>query len=544
MLALETLLKQTIGQTMLAAAARWGDKEAYLVDGTHLSYRQVEQQSAEVARAFLASGIAKGDRVGVWMAGHAEWMPLYFGLARIGAVLVTLNTRFKPEELLHGITNSDASVLVFKREKTESGKDYGDLLNETLPDLAKGTGDAPLKLAGAPALRTVIDVAGSGMKGTLAWKDFLARASQVSPAQLQAAEAKVSNADDAIISYTSGTTSMPKGALLYHQGILRGAWETNGWLLLGEDDSLFSIQPYYHSGGSVPQMLMPMITGGRILTQAYFNATRALDMMESEKATALIGHQPHFIEYMNHPTFPHRKFAIKHMLVIAGPEIFHMVREKFGVDGLVSGYGMTETHMLGTASSILDDPIEVRFNTNGRPVQGCKVEIRDPEGQVLGPDEEGEIYIRTDFLMRGYLGQPEATAEALIGDNWYRTGDKGLIRKDGNLVLLGRVRDMIRVGGENLSGAEVEVVLLGHPAIKQAAAVAKPDPRMGEVVVAFVELKHDQSATEEELIAYCKSKLAGYKVPREFYFINEWPLSGSGKLQKRLLVIPDRPAKS
>ena len=192
--------------------------------------------------------------------------------------------------------------------------------------------------------------------------------------------------------------------------------------------------------------------------------------------------------------------------------------------------------MYGTASSLLNDPIEVRFNTNGRPNAGVKVEIRDPEsGALLGPEESGEIYLHTPYPMLGYLDEAEMTADVLSPDGWYRTGDRGIIRKDGNLCLLGRVREMIRVGGENLAAAEVEPRLLEHPSVGLAAAVAAPDPRLGEIVVAFVELKAGASTDAGEIIAHCAKKLANFKVPRAVHFVTEWPMTGSGKVQRLLL---------
>jgi acyl-CoA synthetase (AMP-forming)/AMP-acid ligase II len=296
------------------------------------------------------------------------------------------------------------------------------------------------------------------------------------------------------------------------------------------------MQPYYHSGGAIGGMLPPVVTGCRLVNQPYFDPGDALDAMESEHVTFTVAHQPHFVEYMNHPTFSQRRLSLERAIVLAPPEIFWQVREKFGIDALVSSYSATETHIYGCGTS-LDDPLEVRFNTNGRPRDGVELEIRDPDdGTLLGTEEPGEIYLRVPYPMLGYIGDPRLTTDVLAPDGWYRTGDKGVLRKDGNMRLLGRVRDMIRVGGENLSGAEVEAVLLVHPAVKQAAAVAAPDSRLGEIVVAFIELKSGAGATSAELTEYCRAKLANFKVPREIHFISEWPMTGSGKVQRNLLL--------
>ena len=305
---------------------------------------------------------------------------------------------------------------------------------------------------------------------------------------------------------------------------------------LSERDTFFTLQPMYHSGGALGVTLRPVVSGCRVVTQAYFEPGAALDAMERERATVLSGHQPHYVEYMNHPTLPERTLALERALIIGPPEMFWMVSEKMGIHGLISAYGMTETNLVGTANA-LDDPREVRYNTVGRPVASAELEIRDPDDlTVLGREEEGEIFLRVPYPMLGYFDEPEQTAEVLDADGWYRTGDRGVIRADGNLCLLGRVRDMIRVGGENLSGAEVEAVLMQHPVVKQAAAVAAPDPRLGEVVVAFVETKPGSAASADELLAHCRERLAHFKVPRAVHFVTSWPMTGSGKIQKRSLL--------
>jgi acyl-CoA synthetase (AMP-forming)/AMP-acid ligase II len=408
---------------------------------------------------------------------------------------------------------SSARILFWRRER-KGRTDYGDVLAEVLPKV--------------PQLTTIVEMR--------ELDDFLGRAQQTLLVDLAAAKAAVEPWQPALIMYTSGTTANPKGTLLYHTGMLRGAAETGRWLRIGPDDVQFSAQPIYHSGGAIGAMLRPIVTGARLVTQPYFDAGEALAAMDAERVTVLSGHQPHFIEYINHPTLPQRRLVIERALVIAPPEVFAMVRDKLGIEGLSSGYGMTETHMYGTACS-LDDPPEIRFNTNGRPNAGVELEIRDPDdGTLLPVGEAGEIYLRVPYPMLGYFDEPAQTADVLSADGWYRTGDNGVIRPDGNLCLLGRVRDMIRVGGENLAGAEVEAVLLEHPAVKQAAAVAAPHQRLGEVVVAFVELKAGTAAGADDIIAHCRVKLAHFKVPQTVHFVTEWPMSGSGKIQKRLLL--------
>ena len=531
----DDLPDQTIGSALAGALARYGDMEACTFPGRRITFRDMDRDSARFARASLALGIGRGTRVAILMASHPEWVELYFGIARIGASMVPLNTRFKPAEVEYGLKKAGVTAL-FLRSTDMSGKDYGALLLEVLPEL-KSARPGELRAAAAPNLRWVIDLAEKPMAGTLAYGEFLAMAGKTSDETLQAAERAVRPRDEALVQYTSGTTSFPKGAMLYHSGMLRGAAQAVRCTRMKAGDGYFSAQPFYHSGGTVGGMLAPLICGCRLITPVYFDTKDALDMMESERANIVYGHQPHFIEYINHPSFPGRRLSLDRMFVIAPPEVFWMVRERMGVDALVSGYGMTESHLYGTYTT-LDDSMETRFNTNGRPSDDTLLEIRDPDDgvTVLGPEEAGEIFLKVPYPMLGYLDEPELTREVLDEAGWYRSGDQGIVDKNGNLRLLGRVRDMIRVGGENLSGAEVEACLLAHPAVKQAAAVPAPDPRLGEVVFAFIELKESARASAQELIAHCRQNLASFKVPRAVHFVTEWPMSGTGKIQKRLLM--------
>ena len=526
--------EQTIGDALAGAASRFGDQEAFTFPGARLSLRDADARSDRFASACLKLGIRRGDRVAILMASHAEWVEIYFGLAKIGAVMVPLNTRFKPGEIEFGLKKAGVTTLIF-RSADMSDHDYGGLLLEVLPEL-RDSKPGQLQARRVPTLRAVIDLAEAPIAGTLDYGEFLELSSGMSSDQLQAAKRAVAPRDEVLVQYTSGTTAFPKGAQLHHAGMLHGAARSITGIQMKAGDGYFAVQPFYHSGGTVGTMLTPVVSGCRAITQTYFDTGEALDIMESERANVMVGHQPHFIEYLNHPSFPKRRLSLERLFVIAPPEVLWMVREKTGIDALVSGYGMTESHLDGTYTS-LSEPMELRFNTNGRPTPGTRLEIRDPDdGRVLGPDSPGEIFLQVQHPMIGYLDEPQITRDVLDEDGWYRSGDQGTIDKDGYLRLLGRVRDMIRVGGENLAGAEVEACLLEHPAVKQVAVIAAPDPRLGEVVVAFIELKQDQSASEQALIDHCRSRLASFKAPRQVQFVTDWPMSGTGKIQKRLLT--------
>lgn len=528
------MTEQTIGQALAQSVERYGDREAYTYPDRRLTFREVANEADAVARALLGFGIRHGDSVAVWMANHSPWPALYFGALKIGALLVPINTRSRPDELVFALTKSNAKIFIFKREQ-KGRTDYGDVLLEVLPELP-GARPGELHAARVPQLRTVVDVSDPPLAGAFGFAAFLERGRAVSAAEVAAAERLVQPRDPAVVVYTSGTTSEPKGALLYHEGMLHSVRWSDACIALTDRDVYFSLQPVYHSGGAIGAMLRPVVDGCRLVTQPYFDPGEALAAIEAEGVTVMSGLQPHWVEYLNHPSLPQRKLKVERAFVMAPPELLWAVYEKMGIEGLVTGYCMTETHLYGTNTTLADSR-EVRYNTNGRPNPDVEVEIRDPEdGTPLGVDEPGEIYLRVPHPMRGYIGEPQLTADVLDESGWYRTGDNGVIRPDGNLILLGRVRDMIRVGGENLSGAEVEAVLGTHPAVKQTAVVPAPDPRLGEIVVAFVELKPGMTATEAELIEYCRAKLANFKVPRAVHFVTSWPMTGSGKVQKRSLL--------
>lgn len=524
---------KTIGRALDEAAERYGAREALVFANGRLSYRDLQRAADEVARGFLALGLGRGARVAVWMAGYAEWALVYFGLLKLGAILVPLNTRYRPAELEYVLRKAEVQALVF-RDEAVGDKDYAAILLELCPELRTC---APGHLAAerAPGLRWVIGVTERELPGVLAFRDLLRAGADVPTERLEAAARQVEGEDVAMIQFTSGTTAFPKGAQLFQLGMLRGADSCCQALALSAEDRFFSPQPFYHAGGSIMVLLSPIVSGCTTVVQAYFDPAEALRTMEAEGCTVTMGHQPHWIEYLNHPDLARRRLDIRKAYIFASPEVNRLVAERLGIGGLLSPYGLTETHLGGTACR-LDDPPELRLATVGRPMAGLELQLRDPQtGQLARPGQPGEVCFRGWCVMKGYYQDPERTAEALDADGWFRTGDLGLVGDDGCLRLIGRIKDMVRVGGENVAAADVEGYLLRHPAVKQAVVVGRPDPRLGEVCVAFVELKEGASATPDELVRYCRQGLASFKVPRQVRFVREWPMSGTGKIQRFLL---------
>jgi acyl-CoA synthetase (AMP-forming)/AMP-acid ligase II len=522
--------EKTIGAALDAAAHKYGDRVASIFHGGPVTYRELKAQADQLARGFLALGIGKGDKVAVWMAGYAEWAFAYFALTRIGAIIVPVNTRYRPDEIEYVLNKSQASLLLFKEE---ANKDFLSLLRELCPRAGQAADGLPS--ARLPHLKRLVISSPRALPGCLSLDELKKLGAEVSEYALADAAGKVSGDDIAIIQFTSGTTALPKGALLYQAAMLRGAECGCSVLQLSETDRFFSPQPFFHVGGSIQVMLTPIVSGCTMIVQPYFDAGEALSLMERHRCNVLMGHQPHYIEYLSHPDLPKRKLVLEKGMIFASPEVNKRVHNELGIRKLISPYGLTETHIGGTACALADS-LELRMTTVGRPMTGVEIGIRQADGrEFLPPGQPGEVCFQGWCVTKGYYNDAEKTAEAIDADGWFRTGDLGLIGSDGYLRLIGRIKDMIRVGGENVAAAEVEAVLLKHDTVKQAVAVGMADQRLAEVVAAFVELKSEKSTGEADLIAYCRHHLASFKVPRRIIFVADWPMTGAGKIQRFVL---------
>lgn len=524
----DDLAGKTIGAALDAAVERYGAQVGYLFASGELTYNRLKQTADLLARGFLRLGVKKGDKVAIWMAGYAEWAFAYFALARIGAIMVPVNTRYRPDEIKYVLNKSKASLLIFKEEPN---KDFLSLLKELFLDVFAGN----LPNETLPFLRTLIVASDRRIDGCLGLNELIEAGKAVSEKELLQAANEVTGDDIAMFQFTSGTTAVPKAAMLYQSAIVRGALCGCEILRLSEADRFFSPQPFFHVGGSIQVMLTPILSGCRMIVQPYFDAGQALELMERHQCNVLMGHQPHYIEYLNHPDLKSRNLVLEKGMIFAGAEVFKRVYDEMGIKRLISPYGLTETHIGGTACA-LDDSLEIRMTTVGRPMPGVELAIRQPSGKEFLPvGQPGEVCFRGWCITKGYFDDPEKTAEALDDQGWFRSGDLGVIGEDGYLRLVGRIKEMIRVGGENVAAAEIESVLLKHDAVKQAIAIGMADARLAEVVAVFVELKSGQRASEAEIIGFCREHLASFKVPRRVKFITEWPMTGAGKIQRYVL---------
>lgn len=514
----------TLWSLVSANSEHRGDDEAFVFDTGALSYRDIELDASRVARAFLQEGIGVGDRVAIWMTGRHYWPALFFGLTSIGAVLVPLNTRLKASEVQSILRSARPSAIVF-HDESASDKDSPSAIIEAVADEVQDP---------ESTLRLVVRTSDSGSAGR-PFAEFLNAGQEVSNAALDESRSAVGPDSVALVQFTSGTTAAPKGALLFQSAMVRGAAFCAQALEMSPSDKFFSASPFYHVGGSLHVMLMPFVAGSCVVVQPMFDPIEAFRLMSSHGCTATIGHQPHWVEYLNHATPEVLPESLRKAFIFAGPAINRRVTQELGLD-LVSPYGMTETHLAGTTCH-LSDSEEVRLETLGRPYPGVELRIYDAStDRSLAPGETGEVCFRGWCIMRGYLDDPVRTQEVIDSEGWFHTGDLGVVDEHGRLRLRGRLKEMIRVGGENVAAAEIEDHLMSHPEVAQAVVVGKPNERLGEICVAFVELNQGATTTTDELVGWCQETLAKFKVPREVHVVADWPMSGTGKISRKELA--------
>ncbi|MFN3469824.1 MAG: class I adenylate-forming enzyme family protein [Novosphingobium sp.] len=523
----------TIGAMLHASAQRFADREAIVFPDRRLTYRELDLAARRWARAMIALGVEPGQHVGLFMPTCIDFIEAFFGIAMAGAVAVPVNARYQAHELAYVARDADLVVLITAGRLTDS-LDYAERVEAALPELAGQSAEAGLALAQAPRLRAIVSLDEARSPAMLSRSAVLAAGDTVDDAVLDARIAAVDPQDIAMILYTSGTTSSPKGAMISHRGQVGNSRNLGVRYECTSDDKVWSPLPIFHIAGILP-MVMILDLGGCYMTVPHFDAGRALEMLGREGATIAY---PSFVTIMqdliNHPTFRDTdlsRLRVMNSNFAVQPEwIKEAVKAAMPHTIQVGTYGLTEA--AGTVStSRLSDSYETRTERCGVPLDEWEVRIVDPEtGRDCAAGERGEIVLRGPNMLKGYYNAPEKTAEALR-DGWFHTGDIGSIDANGNVMFHGRTKDMLKVGGENVAAAEIEAMLQTHPAVKLAQVVGIPDRRYVEVPAAFVELAEGAQASEAELIAHCKGKLASFKIPRHVRVVSEWPMSTS-KIQK------------
>jgi fatty-acyl-CoA synthase len=517
------LLGETIGRNLDRTVARVPDRDALVSahQGVRLTYARFHAAVEEVARGLLALGVEPGERVGIWSPNNAEWVTLQYATAKVGAILVNINPAYRTSELAYALGQSGVSTLVLAPRFRQA--DYLDMLDRVAGEL--------------PALRRRVVLGPDTPAGALGWDDLREAAGRVPPDRLRDREALLQFDDPINIQYTSGTTGFPKGATLSHHNILNNGFFIGEGCRYSEADRVCIPVPLYHCFGMVLGNLACTTHGAAMVYPAEaFEPEATLAAVQSERCTALYGVPTMFIAELEHPRFGDFDLSSLRTGIMAGSpcpvEVMKKVQADMHMAEVTICYGMTETSPVSFQTAT-DDPVDKRVATVGRVHPHVEVKVIDPEnGRVVARGIPGELCTRGYVVMLGYWDNPQATGEAIDQARWMHTGDLATLDADGYANVVGRIKDMVIRGGENVYPREVEEFLYQHPAVADVQVVGVPDERYGEELCAWVRLREGQQVEGEELRAWCRGKIAGFKVPRYWRFVDEFPMTVTGKVQK------------
>ncbi|MBT4044134.1 MAG: AMP-binding protein [Rhodospirillaceae bacterium] len=523
----------TIGQALRRSAEIWPDDDFVVGMGQRITYRDFDAQVDSMAKGLLGLGVGRGDHVACWLTNSPAWLLTWFACCRIGATVVSINTRYKVSEVEYILAQSDAKVLVAMPEYWNI--DYLGMIREMAPGFEDAT-PGRMDIAGLPELRAVVLWQDVEHPGTMSQSALMTQ--KHDGVDLAAAEAAVEVEDPVIIIYTSGTTGQPKGAMHCHRVLIEGQNIARG-MHMEPGDKVLGHMPLYHVAGSVATTIPTMQHGCCLVTMAEWHAGEALDLIERERIAIMGGIPTHFFDLLAQPGVEDRDTHCLKSAWIGGapvtPAIARKVKSTLHFEALQAVYGMTETMGMTTLSEF-DAPIEVTCENKGKIVGDYEVGVFNPATGIQVPDgEDGEIWVRGYLVMLGYYKNPEATAEAITPEGWFRTGDLGQIDPDGYLLITGRAKELYIVGGSNAYPAEVERFLEGHPDIYQAVVCGVPDARMGEVGFTFVMPTPGASLSQEDVISHCRGAIADYKVPRYVEIVEDFPRTSTNKIQRYLL---------
>jgi fatty-acyl-CoA synthase len=530
------LIGSTIGDLFDRVVDQQPDHEALVSchQGIRLTYRELQAAADRFARGLLALGIGKGDRVGIWSPNHAEWVVAQFATPKIGAILVNVNPAYRVHELEYALRQSGCVALIIAPQFKTSN--YAALLRDVCPELDRSA-PGQLKAERLPDLRLVIAFGEQDVPGAYRWSDVLERADEISIQTLRERQAEQYFDDPINIQYTSGTTGFPKGATLSHHSILNNGFFIGERMRFSPSDRLCIPVPFYHCFGMVLGNLACVTHGSTMVIPApAFDPVLTLEAVQAERCTALHGVPTMFIAELGHPDFGRFDLSTLRTGIMAGSpcpiEVMKQVQAKMHMSDVTIAYGMTETSPVSFQSTT-DDPLDKRVTTVGRIHPHVECKIVDPAtGRVVTRGTSGELLSRGYIVMLGYWGNPKATGEAIDAGRWMHTGDLATMDAEGYVNIVGRSKDMIIRGGENIYPREIEEFLYGHPKIKDVQVVGVPDERYGEEVMAWVILRPNEEASGDELRDFCRGKIAHYKIPRYWRFTDSFPMTVTGKIQK------------
>jgi fatty-acyl-CoA synthase len=532
------LLGMTIGEAIDRARLTWGDREALVSPshGVRLSWRELAEQVDALAAGFLALGLEKGDRIGVWSLNRPEWTLTQFAAAKAGLILVTINPAYRLSELEFALVKVGCKALVTATAFKTSN--YMEMINTLAPELARSV-PGELKAAKLPKLRTVIQIGGPQSPGTVAFDD-VAKMGRDRHRELLASLSKSLQFDDPInIQFTSGTTGSPKGVTLTHHNILNNGYFVGRAMALTESDRICIPVPLYHCFGMVMGNLSALTHGAAMVYPGEgFDPLVTLATVEQEKCTTLYGVPTMFIAELEHAEFARFNLTSLRTGIMAGApcpiEVMRRVIERMNMRDVTIAYGMTETSPVSFQTG-LSDSVERRVSTVGRIHPHTEVKVIDLEGKVVPRGETGELCTRGYSVMLGYWDEPQKTAEVLDAGGWMHTGDLATIDDEGFGNIVGRIKDMVIRGGENLYPREIEEFLYRHPKIQDAQVFGVADDRYGEELCAWIRPKPGETLTADEVRGFCQGQIAHNKIPRYIEFVDEFPMTVTGKVQKFIM---------
>ena len=532
------VVEETVGSVLSQTAERYPDRDALVFPGLGLcwSWRELNERVDRVSESLIAIGVRQGEHIGIWSMNVPEWIVTQFAAGRIGAVLVNVNPAYRLQELKDTLAMADVSTLIVG--SPFKGSNFVAMLETLCPEVA-GVASREWSSARFPLLKNLIALGDRPGPGWWTWSE-LERGDPAAQPELSNRIRSALPTDIYNIQFTSGTTGLPKGAMLTHRNVLMNAYYTGERLRYSADDRVCVPVPFYHCFGCVLGTLVCAVYGSALVAPApSFDAGATLSAIDVAKCTALYGVPTMFVAQLGHPEFD--RFNLKSLRtgIMSGAPcplpLMEKVVKSMGIREICIGYGQTEASPIITLTSV-DDPIEVRVGTVGHPIPELEVKLVSPAtGAELGVDEAGELCVRGHCVMAGYYNNPEATARAVDTDGWLHTGDLARRRADGNFRIVGRSKELIIRGGENIYPPEVEEFLHHHPAVAEVAVAGLPDIKYGEVVAAWVVARPGERVTPDDLKRYCQGQIAHFKVPQYILVVESLPRTVTGKIRKHVL---------
>ncbi|MBU8803185.1 AMP-binding protein [Bacillus subtilis] len=529
------LIHSTIGRLLEQTADAYPDRDAVVYPDRNIryTYAQFDSLCRQTAKGLMRMGIGKGDHVAIWASNIPEWLAVQFATAKIGAVLVTVNTNYQAHELDYLLKQSDAAALIIM--DSYRGTSYPDIVSSLIPELQEAK-PGQLKSERYPFLKTLIYIGNKRLPGMYHWDDTEILAKTVTDAELEERMNSLDKDDVINMQYTSGTTGFPKGVMLTHFNVINNAANIAECMALSSQDRMCIPVPFFHCFGCVLGVLACVSVGAAMIPVQEFDPVTVLKTVEKEKCTALHGVPTMFIAELHHPDFDAYDLSTLRTGIMAGSpcpsEVMKAVIERMGMKDITIAYGQTEASPVITQTRANDSFIR-RVETTGRALPHTEVRIVEPGTcQEVQRGMQGELCTRGYHVMKGYYKDKEATRKAINHDEWLFTGDLAVMDEDGYCRITGRLKDMLIRGGENIYPREIEEFLYRHPAVLDVQVVGVPDAKFGEEAAAWIKLKDGKSVSPDELKAYCKGKIARHKIPRYVIFTDDYPMTASGKIQK------------